>query len=220
MKKIISILPLFLVLILNSPLYAQMNKLQITIGENIFTATLSSNEASKAFVSMLPLDINMTEMGGYEKYHHLPQSLPGSASNVGTTYEGDIMIWSGNCLVLFYTTRSTSYSYIRIGRIDNTSGLREALGPGNVRIRFQLEGNTTANENIQSDEEIHKVIISAGYLEVTGEVNHLTLYTLSGGTAGSSKNNRLTTGNLIPGLYLLKIKTRNKGTIIRKIIIS
>ncbi|MDR2039001.1 MAG: hypothetical protein LBQ60_13845 [Bacteroidales bacterium] len=114
------------------------NRIQMTIGSARFTTTLQENAAASTFKTMLPITVSMTEMGGYEKYHYLPQSLTGNATNVGTTYEGDLMIWSSSCLVLFYTTRTTSYSYIRLGRIDNTSGLRQAVGTGNITVTFEM----------------------------------------------------------------------------------
>ncbi|MFR9166619.1 MAG: cyclophilin-like fold protein [Dysgonomonas sp.] len=200
-----------------SSVNAQNQKLKITVGNNNFTATLNNNETVDAFVAMLPLDVDMTEMGGYEKFYYLPQNLPGSASNVGTTYKGDLMIWSSNCLVLFYTTRSTSYSYIRLGRIDNTTGLREAVGSGNVRIKFELD-NTTSIENMQGDVEMYKIRSTNDFLEVSDEVKQLSLYSLNGTLVGNSEGNTISTTNLNSGIYLLRISTKDMGIITKKII--
>jgi hypothetical protein len=112
-------------------------KIKITVGGKEFTATLYNNQAAEVFVTLLPMTVNMTEMSGQEKYYNLPNHLPGSAVNPGKIHEGDIMIWSGNCLVLFYTTFSTSYSYIRLGRVDNVSGFRAALGVGSINVAFE-----------------------------------------------------------------------------------
>ena len=111
-------------------------RIKITAGGKDFTATLHDNAASQSFMALLPMTVNMTEMGGQEKYYNLSQTLPGQAVNPGTIHEGDILIWSGNCLVLFYTTFSTSYRYIRLGRVDNVNGFRTALGTGNVQVTF------------------------------------------------------------------------------------
>lgn len=114
-------------------------KMKITIGTNVFTATLSDNETAAAFKAKLPLTIDMTELNGNEKYFDLPDTLPADAANPGTIQTGDLMLYGSRTLVLFYKTFSTSYTYTRLGRIDNSSGLAAALGSGNVTVTFELE---------------------------------------------------------------------------------
>lgn len=114
-------------------------KLKISIGTNVFIATLYSNATAAAFKARLPMTINMSELNGNEKLFDLPNSLPAAASNPGTIQAGDLMLYGSGTLVLFYKTFSTSYSYTRIGRIDNTSGLAAVLGSGSVSVTFEKE---------------------------------------------------------------------------------
>jgi hypothetical protein len=113
-------------------------KITITIGAKAFTAVLYDNETAQAFNSKMPLTVTMNELNGNEKYYNFPWSFSGgSAQCPGTINTGDIMLWSSNCLVLFYKTFSTSYSYIKIGCIENVAGFAAALGSGNVSVRFE-----------------------------------------------------------------------------------
>jgi hypothetical protein len=115
------------------------SKMKIKIGNSMFTATLYADQTATAFKSRLPMSVNMIELNGNEKYVDLPQSLPASASNPGTIQNGDLMLYGSSTLVLFYKTFSTSYSYTRLGRIDDLTGLVAALGSGNVSVTFELE---------------------------------------------------------------------------------
>jgi hypothetical protein len=114
-------------------------KLKITIGTTSFTATLYKNASATTFKEKLPMRINMRELNGNEKYFDLPDRLPANASNPGTIQAGDLMLYGSNTLMLFYKTFSTSHSYTRLGRIDNPSGLADALGSGNPTVKFEIE---------------------------------------------------------------------------------
>ena len=114
-------------------------KLKITIGTYIFIATFYNNTTATAFKSRLPLTIKMNELNGNEKYFDLSNDLPVNASNPGTIQTGDLMIYGSDTLVLFYKTFSTSYSYTRLGRIDNPEGLAAALGSGSVTVTLEVE---------------------------------------------------------------------------------
>ena len=113
-------------------------KINIIVENKLFTATLVNNDASKKFMDMLPLEINMKELNGNEKYYYLDQKLPTNPSNPKTINSGDIMLFGSDCLVLFYKTFNTSYSYTKLGSIDNPIGLKEALGNSDVTIKFEL----------------------------------------------------------------------------------
>ena len=116
-------------------------KLKITIGTNVFTATLYKNESANAFEKNLPITMNMKELNGNEKYFDLPKNRPANASNPATIQSGDLMLYRSNTIVLFYKTFSTPYNYSPIGLIDHPSGLAAALGSGNVTVSFEVEKN-------------------------------------------------------------------------------
>lgn len=111
--------------------------INVIIGDTRFSATLENNDASKSFLDMLPLEINMKDLNGNEKYYYLDNDLPTDSYNRNNINVGDIMIYGNDCLVLFYENFKTSYSYTRLGSIDNPEGLKEILGKDNVTIRFE-----------------------------------------------------------------------------------
>lgn len=117
----------------------KMITINIIVGNKTFTATLEDNDTAKVLVKQLPLTADMSELNGNEKYNNLSGNLRADTSTCpGRINEGDLMLYGNNCLVLFYKTFSTSYSYVKLGHIDNTTGLTEALGSGSVKVTFSI----------------------------------------------------------------------------------
>lgn len=114
-------------------------KIKIKVNSQTFTATLLDNNSAKAFKEMLPLTINMTELNGNEKYYDFQKKLPTNSSNPVTIKNGDLMLYGSKTLVLFYQSFSTSYSYTKLGTVDDVTGLATALGSGNATFTFELE---------------------------------------------------------------------------------
>lgn len=150
--------------------------INVIVGSKTFTATLADSETGEAFAALLPLNVTMNELNGNEKYHYLSSSLPTAAYQPGTIHAGDLMLYGNNCVVLFYETFNSSYSYTRIGSIDNPSGLAEALGDGNVSVRFE-NGQTTDLIPTLSLREGVKVLHD-GQLYIR---YHGTMYNVQGG---------------------------------------
>lgn len=113
------------------------SRMKIIIGSTVFTASLYDNATANAFKALLPLVIDMEELNNNEKFFYLPDSLPAKATSVKSIQEGDLMLYGSNCLVLFYASFNTPYTYTTIGRIDNPSGLAKALGKGKVLVRLE-----------------------------------------------------------------------------------
>lgn len=109
---------------------------ELSIGDCVFTAMLEDNATARAFVGLLPMTLDMSELNGNEKYYYLDGSLPSAPERVGQIQEGDLMLYGNDCVVLFYKSFSTPYSYTRIGHIKDTSSLGSAVGSGSVQVRF------------------------------------------------------------------------------------
>lgn len=115
----------------------KVTDVNIKINGKSFTAELYDNETAMGFAKMLPMTAEMRELNGNEKFYYLSSSLPTDLQNVGQIEAGDIMLYGDDCIVLFYESFSTPYSYTKIGYITNPSGLAEAVGDGNVSIVFE-----------------------------------------------------------------------------------
>lgn len=118
----------------------EIPQIQIIIGERSFSATLYDNESTRALLQCLPLTLSMKEMNGNEKYHFFSDNLPVGVTRPFEIHTGDFMLYGSNCLVLFYESFSTSYSYTPLGRIGNPDGLSQALGTGDAEVQFQIAG--------------------------------------------------------------------------------
>ncbi len=108
----------------------------VTINGREFSATLYDNETARTFKELLPLTLDMSELNGNEKYYYLPDSLPRNSSIPSGINAGDIMLYGSDCIVIFYESFSTSYSYTPIGKIDDPDGLAAALGSVSVQVAF------------------------------------------------------------------------------------
>ena len=115
------------------------SKMKLKIGNSTFSVTLYDNATVTAFKSLLPLTVNMVELNGNEKYADLSRKLPTNASNPGTIRNGDLMLYGSPTVVLFYKTFPTTYSYTKLGRMDDATGLVAALGAGDVTVMFELD---------------------------------------------------------------------------------
>lgn len=113
-----------------------MTNISITIGNTVFSAKLYDNDAANALTELFPLTVDMTELNGNEKYYYLSNSFPADSQQLGSVNAGDLMLYDSDCLVLFYESFNTSYSYTKLGYIEDASGLTAALGKGNVQVAF------------------------------------------------------------------------------------
>lgn len=157
-------------------------KIYLSVNGRTQPATLSENEATAELVSLLSggnITIHMKEYGGFEKVGELPCSLPTSDSRI-TTVPGDIMLYQGNNVVIFYG--SNTWSYTRLGTIDGAtaSTLREFLGSGDVTITISLD--QPSNINAAISDGLHKD----------------TVHDLNG--------KPLSRSNLSPGIYIINGK--------------
>ena len=114
--------------------------LYIKIRDLTLTATLVNNQATQVLKELLaknPFTVNMSDYGDFEKVGSLGISLPTSDDHI-TSEPGDLLLYQGNQLVIFYAPNA--WSYTRLGRIDDVTQteLKKALGTGDVTVTLSL----------------------------------------------------------------------------------
>ena len=108
--------------------------LKLEIGEYTFRAKLYANASTLALQKRLPLTLNMHDLHSNEKYFHFLHALPSSPAPIDVLHTGDLMLWQDTSFVLFYKTFSTSYMYTKLGYLEETTKLQEALGKSDVLV--------------------------------------------------------------------------------------
>lgn len=114
------------------------DKICIQIGDYKFTATLEKTVAANELFQMLedaPLVLELDDYSGFEKVGPLGKSLTRSDKQT-TTQKGDIVLYNGSNIVMFYG--SNSWSYTRLGKIDDLTNWEDALGSGSVTVTLSL----------------------------------------------------------------------------------
>ncbi len=153
----------------------------LKVGGNTMTATLTDNEATRELTKLLgqgDITIRMSDYGGFEKVGALPKSLPTSNTQI-TTVPGDIMLYQGNQMVIFYG--SNSWSYTRLGKIDGAtaSNLRQFLGNGEVTLTISLE-SSTGIDGVTADDNKEEIIYDPSGRRITHMPLAPGLYIING----------------------------------------
>ena len=157
------------------------NKIYLTANGRTRTATLVQNDATAELISLLekgPITLSMTDNGGFEKVGNLPQSL--TTSDVRQTAQsGDIMLYVGNVLCIFYG--SNTWAYTKLGTLDNmTSEEIKAFLSGNTVEVILSVGNDSGIEELKASEINQKEIFDLNGKKVSQRPLESGLYIIDG----------------------------------------
>jgi len=111
------------------------DSVKVFIDEREYKLNLYGNETVNSLVKLFPLEVTMKTLNENEVYVYLDEKLPTNSSNPKTIHSGDVMLYGDNCLVIFYKTFNTSYSYTKIGHIDDLPIINEDT----VTVRIEKE---------------------------------------------------------------------------------
>ena len=119
-----------------------LETIKITVSGKTLPVKIEDNEATKALVAALSeasITYEAHDYGGFEKVGPLGLTLPANNSQI-TTQPGDVILYSGNQIVLFYG--SNTWSYTRLGKIqyESLDELKSFLkaGEGNISVTLSL----------------------------------------------------------------------------------
>lgn len=109
--------------------------MKMMIGVTTVPVEWEDNESVVALKALCPLTISMSMYGGFEQVGSIGATLPRNDKQT-TTSSGDIVLYSGNQLVVFYG--SNSWAYTRLGHIDlSRQEMSALLSNGNVTITLE-----------------------------------------------------------------------------------
>ena len=111
----------------------KVSNIKVIISDKTYTLNLENNKTVEEFINLLPKEFTMNELNGNEKYVNMNDSLTTNSYKAKHIEKGDVMLYGDNCLVIFYESFDTSYSYTKIGHINNLPD----LGEGNIKIKFE-----------------------------------------------------------------------------------
>ncbi len=114
-----------------------MLKVNVSVGDRTFSAKLYDNATTRELIERMPMELDMSELHGNEKYYYLPEDLPTDSENPGSIHTGDLMLYGSDCLVLFYEDFQSSFRYTRLGYLEDPEELSEIVGFGNVTVAFE-----------------------------------------------------------------------------------
>ena len=134
-----------------TPANEEVTILQAKIDNTIINVEWEDNEAVKALKEMAKapvITVNMSRYGGFEQVGDLGQALPRNDSQT-TTAPGDIVLYSGDKIVIFFG--SNSWSYTRLGKVTNKSEaeLKALLDKDNVTLYLSLAAETQPEPGVK-----------------------------------------------------------------------
>lgn len=147
MKKFILLILVIvgLCLFINKPIYQKNIKKEeseamlLEVNGYTFEVELENNTSAKAlreYVSKEKRTLSLDDYGNFEKVGDLGTTLPRNDKTI-TTKEGDIILYLGNKLCLYYN--QNTWDFTKLGHIKATTYLKEALGKGSVTVTLYME---------------------------------------------------------------------------------
>lgn len=117
---------------------SNMRIIEVIIKNEHYKVELEDNRSADIFLERLPLKIKVKELNGNEKYGIISKKIPSDRSYSGNIEVGDLMLYGDDCIVLFYKSFYTPYSYTKLGRVVEKDRLQKNISEAdhNLEIIF------------------------------------------------------------------------------------
>jgi len=137
MKKVIKLVTIIFITTIivgcrNTTTKESVDNMKVLINDKEYIIKLEDNDTVKKLITLLPIEVEMKELNGNEKYVYLDHDLPTNSISPKHINKGDVYLYGDNCLVIFYKDFDTTYTYTKIGHIDNL----EDLGNNNIKVKL------------------------------------------------------------------------------------
>ena len=109
------------------------NYVNVLINNKKYVIELYDSEDVLDIINSLPNELILNDLNGNEKYVYLDNSLPTKSYYPKRINAGDVMLYGDNCLVIFYKSFDTPYSYTKIGHISDLGD----LGSDSINVKFE-----------------------------------------------------------------------------------
>lgn len=109
----------------------------VTIAGESFELILENNASAKVFAKLLPLELDMADVNGNEKFYLLADHLPRKEQCSCSIKTGDLLLCQTNELTFFYADCKTCFKYTYLGHIKDTTNFSKSMAGKNVTVVFE-----------------------------------------------------------------------------------
>ncbi|AXQ78472.1 hypothetical protein DDV21_004960 [Streptococcus chenjunshii] len=112
-------------------------KITITVNRQPFQMDLADNKTAAAFAGLLPLELDMQDVNGNEKFYLLTDSLPQDPRPCRQITAGSLLLYQTNELTFFYDETASSFKFSEIGSVNDIKGFSQAMSGRAVTVSFE-----------------------------------------------------------------------------------
>ncbi|MDE6285915.1 MAG: hypothetical protein K2L99_02850 [Muribaculaceae bacterium] len=146
------------------------SEISITVNGQSKNITLADTKAARELKSRLEssaVTVSMSDYGGFEKVGALPWNLPAENRQITTT-PGDVMLYQGNNIVIFYGTNS--WSYTPLGKIVGASAteIRNFLSGGTIEATLSSGTSGLTDATPDGDDAVTVYTLQGVRVELNG----------------------------------------------------